>query len=356
MIAKRILWTLTFGLLALGGQASAQGLGDGRGIDHVASLVRLENFDAAVEVWTGQLGFSATPALLSPVGAKNSLIWFDDQTYLEIATFTELNEFTAPFLAFLENHEGAKFYGTDVLDAAQAIAFLTGAGYANVGPIPAPPLTIEATGEVVGLSPLWSSIVLLGPVAPDNSNFFLDYDEAQVQQMFTEFPALAPQPHPNTAQKIDTLWLVVADLDAAIAFYEGLGLEVRFKHKKVHYLGARGAEVRYNNNTLALLEPDGPGLVADFAADRGEGIMGMSIQAGNLQTARALINSNTGLALQTFKYKGPGPLPDPGLPDPRLPDRDGRVVPPPRGCPTGRHSCGGRILHCRIDPCRLSPT
>src|SRR6185436_12259233 len=304
MNARRMLWTVMCGLLALGGQVAAQGLGDGRGIDHVGPMVRLENFDATADVWSDQLGFSLTPVLLNPLGAKNRLIWFDDLTYLEILAFTELNEFTAPFLAFLENHEGAKFYGTDVVDAAQAMSFLTGAGYANVGPIPAPPLTIESTGDVVGLTPLWNSIILLSPVAPDNSNFFLEYDEALRQQMFTDFPVLAPQPHANTAQKIDTLWLVVSDLDAAIDFYEGLGLEVKFKHKKIHYLGARGAEVRYHNNTLALLEPDGPGLAADFAADRGEGIMGASIQVGNLHTARTLVNANTGLNLQTFKYKG----------------------------------------------------
>lgn len=304
MSARRMGWTVMCGLLALGGQAAAQGLGDGRGIDHVAALVRPESFDAAGDVWTEDLGFSLTPALLSPIGAKNRLVWFSDLTYLEIATFTELNEFTAPFLAFLDQHEGGKFYGTDVVNAAQAITFLTGAGYPNVGPIPALPLTIESTGETVGLTPLWSSIVLTARLAPDNSNFFLDYDEAQVQQMFAEFPAVAPRPHPNTAQKIDTLWLVVSDLDAAIDFYEGLGLEVRFKNKKIHYLGGRGAEVRYNNNTLALLEPDGPGLVADFAAARGEGILGASVKVGNLHTARALINGNTGLSLQTFKYKG----------------------------------------------------
>lgn len=305
MNAKRILWTAVCGLLALGGpQAAAQELGDGRGIDHVAALVRLENFDAAGDVWTDQLGFSLTPALLSPLGAKNRLIWFGDLTYLEIATFTELNEFTAPFVAFLENHEGGMFYGTDVVDAAQAIAFLTGAGYPNVGPIPAPPLTIESTGEIVGLTPLWSSIILTERVAPANSSFFLEYDEAQVQQMFVEFPALAPQPHPNTAQKIDTLWLVVSDLDAAIDFYEGLGLEVRFKNKKTHYLGARGAEVRYNNNTLALLVPDGPGLVADFAAERGEGILGASVEVGDLDTAHTLVQGNTGLTLPAFEYKG----------------------------------------------------
>jgi catechol 2,3-dioxygenase-like lactoylglutathione lyase family enzyme len=304
MNARRIQCIVIGGLLALGGQVAAQELDDGRGIDHVASLVRLENFDAAADVWTRQLGFAATPALLSPLGAKNRLIWFSDQTYLEILAFTELNDFTAQFLAFLEHHEGAKFYGTDVVDAAQAVAFLTGAGYPNVGPIPAAPLVIESTGEVVGLSPLWSSIILTARVAPDNSNFFLDYDEAQVEQMFVDFPALAPRPHPNTAQKIDALWLVVSDLDAAIDFYAGLGLEVRFEHKKIHYLGGRGAEVRYHNNTLVLLEPDGPGLVADFAADRGEGILGASIEVGDLETARSLIQDNAGLTLQIFEYKG----------------------------------------------------
>jgi catechol 2,3-dioxygenase-like lactoylglutathione lyase family enzyme len=301
---RRIVWAVMCGLLAFGGQAVAQELGDGRGIDHVGPMVRLENFDATASVWADQLGFSLTPTLLSPLGAKNRLIWFDDLSYLEILAFTELNEFTAPFLAFLDQHEGAAFYGTEVADAEQAMAFLTGAGYPNVGPVPAPPLTIESTGEVVGLSPLWRSIILTERVAPANSNFFLEYDDAQFQQMFIDFPVLAPQPHPNTAQKIDTLWLVVSDLDAAIDFYEGLGLEVRFENKKIHYLGARGAEVRYNNNTLALLVPDGPGLVADFVAERGEGILGASIQVGDLDTAHTLVTGNTGLDLQAFKYKG----------------------------------------------------
>ena len=303
MSATRISWILTCGLLTLGGPAAAQGLGDGRGIDHVASLVRPASFEDQTDVMN-RLGFSTTPALLSPLGAKNRLIWFEDLSYLEVLTITEANDFTAPFLAFLDQHEGSPFYGTEVTDASQALDFLNGSGYPAVGPVPAPPLTIESTGQVVGLSPLWNSILLTSRVAPANSNFFLDYDETEVQRMFTDFPALAPRPHPNTAEKIDTLWLVVSDLDAAIAFYESLGLEVRFKHKKVQYLGGRGAEVRYHNSTLTLLEPDGPGLVEDFAAERGEGNLGASIQVGDLQTARAYVNGHTGLSLETFKDKG----------------------------------------------------
>jgi catechol 2,3-dioxygenase-like lactoylglutathione lyase family enzyme len=291
------------GLLAMSGVAAAQDLGVGRGIDHVASLVRQENFDDQTNVMT-RLGFSITPALLSPIGAKNRLIWFDNLSYLEVLTITEANDFTAPYLAFLDQFEGSPFYGTEVTNAAQALAFLNGSGYPAVGPIPAPPLTVESTGQVIGLSPLWNSILLTSRVAPANANFFLDYDEAEVQRMFTDVPALAPRPHPNTAEKIETLWLVVSDLDAAIDFYEGLGLEVRFKNKKVHFLGGRGAEVRYGNQTVTLLVPDGPGQVADFAAQRGEGILGVSVEVRDLRTALGLVNANTGLHLQSFRDKG----------------------------------------------------
>jgi hypothetical protein len=303
-IVGTVLCGLLCGLSTLDGQAAAQGLGVGRGIDHVGMLVREENFNADARVWSRQLGFSETPVLTSPAGVENRLIWFRDLSYLEIDAFTASNPATAPFLDFLAHHEGAKFYGTEVHDAAQAAAFLTGAGYPNVGPLPAGPLTVAATGQVVGQTPLWSEIILTSRVAPDNSNFFLDYNEAQVRQMFVQVPALAPRPHANTAQKIDTVWLVVADLSAAVDFYQGLGLDVRPLHRRIGYLGGRGAEVRFATNTLALLEPDGPGLLADFAADRGEGILGVSLKVGDLQTAHDLIEGNTGLTLPVFTYQG----------------------------------------------------
>ena len=305
MRSERIAGMALCGLLAMGGQAVAdEGLGVGRGIDHVGILVRLENFAAAGDTFTRQLGFSATPVLQSPAGVENRLIWFDDLSYLELDAFTENNAGTAPFLAFLAKHEGAKFYGTEVLNAAQAVAFLDGAGYPNVGPIPAPPLTIQSTGQVIGLTPLWTEIILTSRLAPDNSNFFLQYDEAQVQQLFVDFPALAPRPHPNTAERIDTLWLVVSDLDAAIAFYTGLGLEVEARNEKIDYLGGRGARVRFHDATLALLVPDGPGLVADFAADRGEGILGVCLAVQDLLAAHRLVEENTSSTLPTFRYHG----------------------------------------------------
>jgi catechol 2,3-dioxygenase-like lactoylglutathione lyase family enzyme len=292
------------GLLALAGQAMGEGLGVGRGIDHVGMLVRLENFGAAGDVLTQQLGFSATPVLQSPAGVENRLIWFENLSYLELDAITANNAGTAPFLAFLANHEGAKFYGTQVRDAAKAVTFLDGAGYPNVGPIPASPLTVQSTGQVVGLTPLWTEIILTSLLAPDNSNFFLDYDEAQVHDLFVQVPALAPRPHPNTARRIHAVWLVVADLDAAIAFYTGLGLKVETRAETIDYLGGRGVRVRYHDATLFLLQPDGPGLVADFAADRGEGILGVSLEVRDLRAAHRLIETNTHLTLPTFRHRG----------------------------------------------------
>jgi catechol 2,3-dioxygenase-like lactoylglutathione lyase family enzyme len=308
MKAGRISWAVVFGLLALGGQAVAKDhphrLGIGRGIDHVASLVRVENFASAANVLSQKLGFAITPVLTAAGGIENRLIWFPNLSYLELDAFTENNPSTAPFLDFLAHHEGAKFYGTEVLDADRAVTFLNAAGYPNVGPIPAGPLTIQSTGQVVGTTPLWRLIILTSLLAPDNSNFFLDYDEVQVQQMFHDFPVLAPRSHPNTARKIDTIWLVVSDLDAASDFSEGLGLEVRPRHERIGYLGARGAVVQYRHSTLTLLVPDGPGIAANFAADRGEGILGVSIEVDHLRTAHNLVQGNTGLSLPTFRYRG----------------------------------------------------
>ena len=83
------------------------------------------------------------------------------------------------------------------------------------------------------------------------------------------------------------------------------GVTTRSKHKRIGYLGARSARVLYHNNsTVTLLQPEGPGVAADFAADRGEGILGVSLKVGSLETARSLINRKNGLNLQTFTYNG----------------------------------------------------
>ena len=235
------------GLLALCGQAVAQDLGVGRGIDHVASLVRPENFDDQVDVMSRQLGFPITPALLSPIGAKNRLIWFGDLSYLEVLTITEAERLhrALPGISGPVRRQSVLRHRGDQCHPGDRLPERRGLSQRGAGPGGAAHDRIDRSGG--GLSPLWSSILLTSRLAPPTRIFSWTTTRPRSSEMFADFPALAPRPHPNTAEKIETLWLVVPDLDAAIDFYEGLGLEVRFKNKKVQFLGGRGAEVRYGN-------------------------------------------------------------------------------------------------------------
>ncbi len=95
---------------------------------------------------------------------------------------------------------------------------------------------------------------------------------------------------------------MVKDLKAAIKFYEKLGAKVRCC-KSVRYLGAIAAKVKFKNNKLLLLEEKGPGIVADFASERGEGILGMSVKMKNLFKARRYIERKTGFDLDIFFYR-----------------------------------------------------
>ncbi len=212
-------------------------MGVERGIDHVGTLVRLQNFDAESNIFA-RLGFSLTGVLQSPAGIENRLIWMKDRSYLEIDAFTESNDATAPFLDFLQHHEGAKFFGTAVQDATAAATFLTDAGYPNVGPIPAGPLTVAATGQVVGTTPLWEEE---HPHLPDRARQ-LDLlpgvrrrrGAAAVHRDSVAGAQAAPQHRPEDRHGLaggSRIWTPPS------VFYEGLGFDVHSKHKRIAYWG-----------------------------------------------------------------------------------------------------------------------
>jgi hypothetical protein len=70
-------------------------------------------------------------------------------------------------------------------------------------------------------------------------------------------------------------------------------------------LARTGQEIEAGQGPILLLQPQNTtGTVSSFLAERGaEGIMGVSVEVGNLQTARSLLESNTKLQFQP--YAGP---------------------------------------------------
>ena len=296
------LFTWASEALANGGPPGPAGIDEG--IDHVTMLVRPESFPQTLAVFSSDLGFTTTPVLTSPAATMSSLVWFPDLTYVEIASPFEENPLTAPFLDFLDSHEGGKFYAIGTADALAWSSHLTAAGYPNTGPIAAFPLMLESSGQVLSVDPLWQSVFLTAQIAPDDSLFFIENDDAQVQQMFVDHPALAPSPHANTAQSLETVYLVVEDMNAAIAFYEGMGFPVVGRGRHIHHLGGRGPQVIFPGNTLTLLESTGPGVVADFVDARGEGVLGASVRVANLLVAKLVITCNTGASLPLVRHRG----------------------------------------------------
>lgn len=274
-----------------------------RTVDHIVTLIRPENFDSARSTWVEDLGFRASPAIESALGVRNTIIWFPDGTYVELATYTDENEFTAPVVAFLDSHEGAKAYATEVGSIADAADFFDTIDLANTGPFESFPLFVARTGAPLP-SPLWSQLSFLGPSAPDDSLFLIDYDEDAMETLFESFPRIAPGPHRNTALRLDAIWLVVDNLEAATDFYTDLGSFVRWRNRWLPDLGVRATNVRDRENDIVLMQAVAPGPIADFAAERGEGIAGIRIEVANLRLARRLIESRTGLSLTPVQGHG----------------------------------------------------
>ena len=84
------------------------------------------------------------------------------------------------------------------------------------------------------------------------------------------------------------------DLETATKAYEAIGLDAG-RTVELPELGAIGGEMKLGPLTVLLLQPGNENAkVASFLADRGEGIMGVSIEVRDLEIARKLIETNTG--------------------------------------------------------------
>src|SRR5690606_2680198 len=86
--------------------------------------------------------------------------------------------------------------------------------------------------------------------------------------------------------------------------YQELGFFVRWRNRWLPELGVRATRIRDRTNDIILMQPVAPGPIADFAAERNEGIVGARIQVASIDTAQDFIESATGLELQRFRTAG----------------------------------------------------
>lgn len=273
--------------------AASSVLGAGSGINHVSILVR--DLPAMEALLRDRLGFKVLSWGRFPEGLENAGVSFSDHTYLEfLAIYDPVKAASSEEAAFLRNHEGAVGFGLETDSTERALALLRSRG------IPAKLSTTNSdeyaeAGEATAPTWLWRDIEL--PQGTPGSPFLVEYNRAVRAARAKRDPAAEQrralaQIHPNGAIRLSAVWIAVRDLHAALETYKRLGL-VAGRSLALHQLSARGREIAAGGGQILLLTPTkSVGQVADFLVDRGEAVMGVTIEVADLARARTYLQAH----------------------------------------------------------------
>lgn len=273
-------------------------LAGGRGLDHVGVAVR--DLPAARMAYADTLGFRATHESRLPTGLQNVTIWFADTTYLELLSYYD-REGAPEIAAILQRFEGGIFAGLAVESAQRTSEVLRSRGLDVAGPVSG-----FATIDAVGSEPveMWRHVTFRQPVVPANAIFFIEYNREALGELSRSHPEFSPlnfTDHANGSQGIRAVWMAVADPTAATAAYESVGFAPG-DELEVPYLSALGRSIPAGRGELLLLAPArGEGKVAAFLRQRGEGVMGVSLEVGELATTRDVLAARTGFRMATYE-------------------------------------------------------
>ncbi len=230
-------------------------LGQGWGVDHVGVGVR--DLTKAQRDYQ-QLGFKVSEGGHFPGGLFNSIIDFENKTYLELLSVKQAQGNTASqgdaaeIADFVKKHEGAMFLGLNVSSAKDAAGYLKAQNFDVEGPDPG---SLMKEGETKPPPPQWYSVGTADKPAPNKLGFsvpiFLieylssDWYEKARKEGRTE--------HPNTAIGIHTVWFAVHDLKSQLRTLRDAGFEAD-ESRDLQLLGARGRELKAGSGTMILLE------------------------------------------------------------------------------------------------------
>jgi len=281
-------------------QAPAQTLiGQGWGVDHVGVGVRdLAQAQHDYE----QLGFKVGKGGHFPGGVSNSIVSFQNNSYLELLTVTGSSPtgWATQVVDFVKKHEGAMFLGIDVSSAKAAADYLKAHDFDVEGPTPG---SIMKEGETTPPPPMWYDVSTADKPAANKKGFGLPFFlvEYLTAERREKRRAEGLMDHPNTAVGIHAVWFAVHDAEAQLRVLRDAGFEVG-ESREARFLSAHGREVKAGRGALLLLESsDKDGLLTKYLSDHDEGIIGLSIEVADLGKAHQLAESGTEKKLETYK-------------------------------------------------------
>ena len=277
----------------------------GRDVPRFAEVnVYVRNMDIVLDDYR-KLGFrvpSKADVYPLPSGLAVAEILFQDGPVLEFRAVHSRRKAVRQrprAVEFLKRHEGALHLVLNVPSATAKVVSLRRQGYRVSDPQPAPFLLRRRV-------PFWY-LLFDGFFDPaDRASRGVEGGPTRVVAFSEVSPFMKKRSrekrssrqfrrwfqHDNTAREIRCVWIAVRDLESATRGYVSVGLP-RGKRRELPRLGAVSMEVNGRAGRILLLQPsDERGVVASFVKGRGEGVMGLSIEVGNLLAARRVIESS----------------------------------------------------------------
>ena len=278
-------------------------LEQGWGVDHVGVGVR-DLSKAQIDYQ--QLGFKVREGGHFPGGLFNSIIQFENKTYLELLSVKEpqgnvaLQGDASEIANFVKKHEGAMFLGLNVSSAKVAAGYLKTRNFDVEDPDPG---SIMSEGETKPPPPQWYSVSTADKPAPNKLGFrvpifFIEYLSGD---WYEKARKEGWAEHPNTAIGIHAVWFAVHDLKAQLRILRDAAFEAD-ESRDVQLLGAHGRELKAGSGTMILLESsDKSSVLQKYLSDHDEGIVALSVEVSDLSKAQRMAESATGSKINIYK-------------------------------------------------------
>lgn len=278
-------------------------LGRGRGVDSAGIIVR--DLDQTVSDYEQALGFRCFGLPAFPGGVVSSMIFFENNSYLELLSVSRtplnvaLSDAAREYADFAKRHEGAMFLCLATSSATDAADYLKAHGFEAS-------FFIEKShfqeGETELLPPLAIYVNSGGESSAHTRAFTLPFNLVEyVSQWFDDIREDGLMIHPNTALRLHSVWFAVRDLEDQLQNLHDAGFEPG-ADREVRFLGAEGREIKAGLGRLILLQSsDKDGLLSRFLSDHDDGnIIGVSIEVSDLNKARSWVEGRSGRNLEPY--------------------------------------------------------
>lgn len=267
----------------------------GRGPDHVMMWVR--DIRAAARNAETRLGFRMTPGGDFGDGVANHLIMFSDMSYLELLFLTvpreQASAETLEGLDFLRAANGSNGFGIAVPSLERTAESLTVAGFAMKPPSAGAWDPDGPNGPRPTETSMFRTMSFEAPPVPGLEAFFVWYRPSPRWTVPQQANLDRRSSHPNSARRLSAVWFATADPGAAGQALERMGM-VRSGARDLPHLGARAVAYAAHFSHVLVVEPTGRGPIADALERRGPHVAGVSVEVGDLATARANVSRGYG--------------------------------------------------------------